>query len=419
MGLMLGKITVETPKYEVVKSTDEYEIRQYAPAVIAEVTFDEKKENGFLVLANYIGALGKPRNTRPEKIAMTAPVVTKAAAAAEKIAMTAPVVTTKAGGRGDESSEKKLVTMQFILPSKYKKAEEAPRALDERVVIRDEEGKKLAVVTFSGVASEKVVEEKAEKLRKLLERDGETVVGEHMLAGRRDCCLRSIYAATTLQDLDQALDAVLELNKMPKKAFLVVEDSKANDADILKLTEILGNHSFETMLTNNYEEVKSILLEGDVKYDVVIIDRDNGPKVAKSIREMVVQTVVIGVIPDEGDLESIEHYYNEAAANILRKPLAVEQIESALKKAGLINQVDGADDDDDLGDDDYQDDGDYPDDGDSPNDDDSPHHANEPWVTDDVHAPENPRFGQSVFDISSHQAIEDTLMQSDTQGQRL
>ncbi|GAB2220282.1 hypothetical protein Droror1_Dr00007926 [Drosera rotundifolia] len=182
MGLMLGKITVETPKYEVVKSTDEYEIRQYAPAVIAEVTFDEKKENGFLVLANYIGVLGKPQNTRPEKIAMTAPVVTKAAAA-EKIAMTAPVVTAKAGGSGDESSEKKLVTMQFILPSKYKKAEEAPRPLDERVVIRDEEGKKLAVVTFSGVASEKVVEEKAEKLRKSLERDGETVVGEHMLAG--------------------------------------------------------------------------------------------------------------------------------------------------------------------------------------------------------------------------------------------
>ncbi|KAL9273529.1 Heme-binding-like protein [Drosera capensis] len=180
-----GKITVETPKYEVVKSTDEYEIRQYAPAVVAEVTFDEKKENGFLVLANYIGALGKPQNARPEKIAMTAPVVTKAAAAAaaEKIAMTAPVVTTKAGGSGDESSEKKLVTMQFILPSKYQKAEEAPRPLDERVVIRDEERKKLAVVTFSGVATEKVVEEKAEKLRKSLERDGETVVGEHMLAG--------------------------------------------------------------------------------------------------------------------------------------------------------------------------------------------------------------------------------------------
>ncbi|GAB2248047.1 hypothetical protein Droror1_Dr00007929 [Drosera rotundifolia] len=128
------------------------------------------------------------------------------------------------------------------------------------------------------------------------------------------------------------------------------------------------------------------------------------------MREMAVETVVIGIIPEEGDLESIEHYYNEAAANILRKPLAVGQIESALEKTGLINRVDGADDDDDdLGDDDYRDDGDYPD------DDDSPHHANEPWVTDDVHAPESPRFGQSVFDIPSHQAIQDAQMESYTQ----
>ncbi|GAB2295395.1 hypothetical protein Dimus_029567 [Dionaea muscipula] len=185
MGLMLGKITVETPKYEVLQSTDEYEIRLYSSAVVAEVTYDPAemkgdKDGGFMILANYIGAVGKPQNTRPEKIAMTAPVVTKATGAGgegEEIAMTAPVVT-KAG---QESDQNKLVTMQFILPSKYRKPEEAPKPLDERVVIREEGEKKYAVVMFSGVATDKVVADKVEKLRKSLERDGHKVIGDYLL----------------------------------------------------------------------------------------------------------------------------------------------------------------------------------------------------------------------------------------------
>ncbi|KAL4338052.1 hypothetical protein S83_039338 [Arachis hypogaea] len=82
MGLIFGKIAVETPKYEVVKSTQDYEIRKYAPSVVAQVTYDPSlpqfkgnKDGGFMVLANYIGALGNPQNTEPEKIAMTAPVI--------------------------------------------------------------------------------------------------------------------------------------------------------------------------------------------------------------------------------------------------------------------------------------------------------------------------------------------------------
>ncbi|PIN24870.1 hypothetical protein CDL12_02384 [Handroanthus impetiginosus] len=176
MGLMLGKITVETPKYEVLATTNDYEIRKYSPSVIAEVTYDPKqfnsdKDGGFTILANYIGALGKPQNTKPEKIAMTAPVITKSAS--EKVAMTAPVVT-KSGGE--------LVTMGFILPSKYVKAEDAPRPVDERVVIREEGEMKYGVVRFSGVARDAVVAEKVEKLRACLERDGYKVAGDYVLA---------------------------------------------------------------------------------------------------------------------------------------------------------------------------------------------------------------------------------------------
>ncbi|KAI9152934.1 hypothetical protein LWI28_003213 [Acer negundo] len=184
MGMVFGKISVETPSYEVVQSSPDYEIRKYTPSVVAEVTYDPSqfkgdKDGGFTVLANYIGALGNPQNTKPEKIAMTAPVITKSSSesGSEKIAMTAPVVT-KGGGEG----EKKTVTMQFLLPAKYVKAEEAPKPVDERVVIREEGERKYGVVKFGGVATEEVVEEKVDKLKKSLERDGFSVVGEFLLA---------------------------------------------------------------------------------------------------------------------------------------------------------------------------------------------------------------------------------------------
>uniref|UniRef100_A0A5B6YFV9 Heme-binding-like protein n=1 Tax=Davidia involucrata TaxID=16924 RepID=A0A5B6YFV9_DAVIN len=176
MGMVFGKICVETPKFEVVQSTDEYEIRKYSPSVVAEVTYDPSqfkgnKDGGFTVLANYIGALGNPQNTKPEKIAMTAPVITKSS---EKIAMTAPVVT--------KTGEEKMVTMQFILPSKYTKAEEVPKPVDERVVIGEEGERKYGVVRFGGSATEEVVEGKVEKLKNNLERDGYKVIGEFVLA---------------------------------------------------------------------------------------------------------------------------------------------------------------------------------------------------------------------------------------------
>lgn len=191
MGLILGKITVETPKYETLQTTEEYEIRKYPPSVVAEVTYDPSemkgnKDGGFTLLANYIGALGKPQNTKSETVAMTAPVITKQNdnhvsenPISEKIAMTAPVIT-KDEKTDDEN--KKMVSMQFILPAKYQKAEDAPKPLDEKVVIKEQGEKKYGVVKFSGVANDEVVNEKVVGLRCALEKDGFKVVGEHLLA---------------------------------------------------------------------------------------------------------------------------------------------------------------------------------------------------------------------------------------------
>ncbi|KAF8394976.1 hypothetical protein HHK36_018915 [Tetracentron sinense] len=90
--------------------------------------------------------------------------------------MTAPVVTKTGEG------EKKTVTMQFLLPSKYTKAEEAPKPVDESVVIKEEGERKYGVVKFGGAATDEIVKERVEKLKKSLERDGFKVIGEFLLA---------------------------------------------------------------------------------------------------------------------------------------------------------------------------------------------------------------------------------------------
>ncbi|XP_028054130.1 uncharacterized protein LOC114258365 [Camellia sinensis] len=180
MGLVFGKIDVETPKFELIKSTNDYEIHKYSPSVIAEVTYDPthfkgNKDGGFMISVNYIGIVGNPQNSTLEKITMAAPVITQSSP--EKIPMTAPVVMKEV-----EDKEKKMMTMQFILPEKYRKADEALRLVDERVMIREKRERKYGVVKFGGVATEEVVVKKVEELRKGLERDVYKVIGEFLVA---------------------------------------------------------------------------------------------------------------------------------------------------------------------------------------------------------------------------------------------
>jgi len=186
MGMILGKITVETPKYKSVEKKGDIEIREYEPAVVAEVTYDPKtmkrgRDGGFMILAGYIGAIGTPNNKKGsepgEKIAMTAPVITQEHGGAEKIAMTAPVITTEGGS----SEEKNLVTMQFVLPSNYI-LETSPTPTDERVKLKEFPGKKYGVITFSGSVSPKLEEQQVQKLKSSLEAEGHKILGDHLLA---------------------------------------------------------------------------------------------------------------------------------------------------------------------------------------------------------------------------------------------
>ena len=155
MGSALGKISEEQPRYDVVRTSDGYEVRAYEPCCVIETTYDpsEREEQGksFMRLAKYIGVLSKPKNARDEKIAMTAPVfmtpdASEAAAAAKRY------------------------VMQFVLPkSKFPEgAAQAPKALDPEVTVKDVPARTMAVRRFSGRMRKEEIDSQTEALKKAL-----------------------------------------------------------------------------------------------------------------------------------------------------------------------------------------------------------------------------------------------------------
>lgn len=190
MGLIFGKISVETPKYKVASSGEDYEIREYDANIVAEVSYDpaESRGGGFMILADYIGAVGKPHNAKGadkgEKIAMTAPVISSDAGdqQSEKIAMTAPVLIEEKPAEAGGEGKKGPMVMQFVLPSKYTSLADVPHPTDPRVRVKEVEARKYGVIKFNGVANDKLVAEKLARLKQVLQEAKYTVIGQHVLA---------------------------------------------------------------------------------------------------------------------------------------------------------------------------------------------------------------------------------------------
>jgi hypothetical protein len=139
-------MATEEPRHEVVQQFDAFELRRYAPQLLAETDvtgdFDSVGNQAFRILADFIFG----NNRQQEKITMTAPV-SQQPGAAEKIAMTAPVAQTpKAGGRG-------TYAFSFVMPARYTH-ETLPQPLDPRVRIREVPAKLVAARRYSGTWSE-------------------------------------------------------------------------------------------------------------------------------------------------------------------------------------------------------------------------------------------------------------------------
>lgn len=139
--LTLGSIAmaIEEPDFEVLAKYDAYEVRRYAPYLVAEVDVAGEGSDGraFRILAGYIFG----DNQKTEKMQMTAPVEARAKPPSEKMAMTAAVIS---GTREDY-----ITTFAFVMEGKYT-LDTLPRPNDERIRLLERPERILAVRKYSG-----------------------------------------------------------------------------------------------------------------------------------------------------------------------------------------------------------------------------------------------------------------------------
>ena len=148
-------MATEEPKYSVLEKEPPFEVRSYAPMIIAEVQvdgdLDEASSQGFRLIAAYIFG----QNQVSEKIAMTAPVaVEEQTVKSAKIAMTTPV--------GIESRAGKW-TVSFVMPAEYT-MESIPKPINPQVQLRQMPAVKKAVISFTGFYNQQKVADKTLEL---------------------------------------------------------------------------------------------------------------------------------------------------------------------------------------------------------------------------------------------------------------
>lgn len=166
-------MAIEEPKYEVIETYNEFELRRYQPYLLAEVDvsgdFNSAGNRAFRILAGYIFG----DNSVATKMAMTAPVESRTSQG-EKMSMTAPVTSTKIDG--DE-----MTTVAFVMEQKYT-LDTLPSPNDERIRIREVPMRVVAVRRYSGRWTDAKYQRNLQLLVKALSNSSLEVVSEAILA---------------------------------------------------------------------------------------------------------------------------------------------------------------------------------------------------------------------------------------------
>jgi len=164
-------MAVEQPSFRVLERDGAFELREYAPHLVAETSvqagFEDAGSIAFRRLFRYISG----DNTAQQKIAMTAPV-TQSRSSGEKIAMTAPV-TQVASGSG--------YTVAFLVPAKYA-ADTVPQPNDPTIRIRAVPRQLIATWRYSGRWTPSNYQEHESELRRIMAARGLKAIGEPILA---------------------------------------------------------------------------------------------------------------------------------------------------------------------------------------------------------------------------------------------
>lgn len=163
-------MAVEEAEYTVVREDKPFELRHYAPHILAETVvegdFEGAGSKAFRRLFDYISG----SNTSRESLDMTSPVGQQAGS--EKIDMTSPVGQQRVDGRW---------VVSFMMPASYS-LETLPQPDDPAVTLRQVPAQFMAAVRYSGFWSEERYQQHREKLAAWIAEQSLTVVGEPVWA---------------------------------------------------------------------------------------------------------------------------------------------------------------------------------------------------------------------------------------------
>lgn len=148
-------LAVEEAPFNLVQQEGDFEIRDYAPSVVAEVVvsgdFEDAGSSAFKKLFKYIGG----ENQATDEIAMTSPVSQEA---------------TPDGW-----------AVSFMMPASYT-METIPQPNDAAVKVREIPAYRAAAIRYSGTWSEKKYREHLEKLQQWMKDSGIRAAGEPVWA---------------------------------------------------------------------------------------------------------------------------------------------------------------------------------------------------------------------------------------------
>ena len=155
--LLTGNVAMATeePPFTLVVDDGAFQIRQYPPLAVAETQVEGTRRAassaGFRILADYIFG----RNTRRERIAMTAPV--------------------------SQTGADEAWVIQFTMPAGYT-LDTLPTPNDPRVVLRVTPATRVAVIRFTGWAGDSDFERKRVELERWMAQRKLRAAGPAVLA---------------------------------------------------------------------------------------------------------------------------------------------------------------------------------------------------------------------------------------------
>ena len=169
-GMALDALAVEEAEYTVLRADGAFELREYAPCIVAETvvdaSFEDAGNRAFRRLFRYIDGANSGRR----EIAMTAPVSQSPAGAT--IAMTAPV---------SQQPDADGWAVSFMMPAEWT-METLPEPDDPSIVLRQIPAYRAAAIRYSGFWSERGYAEHLDELRTWLERQDLEAAGDPVWA---------------------------------------------------------------------------------------------------------------------------------------------------------------------------------------------------------------------------------------------